>query len=214
MDRLPRPTPRTYLERPTREAIALLPAYAGLTLEAVTLVSSEVYAECARIALAGHAVLGFDTESKPTFTAGAQRTGPHLVQLATPTQAFLFRTEDPYAREVLREVLESPRVMKVGFGLSNDRGPLAAKTGIRLRGTVDLSAAVKRMGYKQKVGLQAAVAIVLGERMPKSKNVQTSNWSARELSNAQRLYAANDAHAGLRVYQALRELRPELVTVS
>ncbi len=214
MEGMPRPEPRTYLERPTREAIAVLPAYAGLPAAAVTVVESDVYAECARIALAGAPVLGFDTESKPIFVAGTPRTGPHLVQLATDTQAFLFRTEDARGLEVLSEILESTKVLKVGFGLSNDRGPLAAKIRVRLRNTVDLSVAVKRMGFKQKVGLQAAVAIVLGERMPKSKSVQTSNWSARTLSAAQRLYAANDAHAGLRVYHALRAQRPELLAVS
>jgi RNA polymerase sigma factor for flagellar operon FliA len=35
-------------------------------------------------------VIGFDTESKPTFRKGEVSTGPHLVQLATDAHVFLF----------------------------------------------------------------------------------------------------------------------------
>ncbi|MEG2818348.1 MAG: 3'-5' exonuclease domain-containing protein 2, partial [Comamonas sp.] len=53
------------------------------------------------------------------------------------------------------------------------------------------------------IGVRAAVALVLGQYFRKSKKTTTSNWAARELSDAQRRYAANDAHAPALLYAAL-----------
>ncbi|HBS80123.1 MAG TPA: 3'-5' exonuclease, partial [Pseudomonas sp.] len=50
---------------------------------------------------------------------------------------------------------------------------------------------------------RGAVAAVLGSRVSKSRSVSTSNWSNRSLTDAQRLYAANDAYAALMVFLAL-----------
>ena len=54
----------------------------------------------------------------------------------------------------------------------------------------------------------SAVAVLLGQNLPKSKSVSTSNWARATLEPRQLLYAANDAYAALRVYQAL-QLRTE-----
>lgn len=205
---------QAYLERPTSEAIAAMPVFPGLPESAVCLVETPEHVAAAARAFAGVAVVGFDTESKPNFLPNQPKTGPHLIQLATAEQAFLFRADGGAGLEALREVLESPSVLKVGFGLSNDRGPLSAKLRIRLRHTLDLCPLVKRLGYRQKVGLQAAVAIVLGQRLLKSKKVQTSNWSAKVLSPAQRVYAANDAYASLQVYERLLRGHPALLGAS
>jgi ribonuclease D len=56
------------------------------------------------------------------------------------------------------------------------------------------------------MGVKAAVAVTYGRRFIKSKKAATSNWSAQTLSAAQLVYAANDAWAALRVYQALQEV--------
>jgi ribonuclease D len=42
-------------------------------------------------------------------------------------------------------------------------------------------------------------------KLLKSKSITTSNWAARELTERQLLYAANDAYAALRVFHAMRE---------
>jgi RNA polymerase sigma factor for flagellar operon FliA len=49
-----------------------------------------------------------------------------------------------------------------------------------------------------------AVARVFGQYFRKSKKLSTSNWGAKVLSEAQQVYAANDAWVALRIYQALR----------
>jgi hypothetical protein len=50
-------------------------------------------------------VIGFDTESKPTFRKGEVSTGPHLVQLATDAHVFLFPVACAVNHPVLREIL-------------------------------------------------------------------------------------------------------------
>ncbi|GGB51648.1 ribonuclease D [Oceanisphaera marina] len=206
---------RQYLERPTKDAMRQLPAFSGLANTHIHLVESAEDASFARALLVNCTHLGFDTESKPTFKVGESNTGPHLVQLATLEHAFLFRAgnlaSQSAAHQLLADVLQSPQIMKVGFGLKSDRGPVLRKFGIELTATQELSGAVKRLGYKQQVGLQAAVAIVLGEYLAKSRKVTLSNWAGTSLSTAQQSYAANDAYASLRVFEAMNRTAPHLL---
>lgn len=191
------------MERPTSEQIAALPLYPALALERIHVLRDAAQCEAAEIELRRAGRVGFDTESKPMFVAGGVPTGPHIVQFATADRAFIVHTEAPETEAFLRTVLESEAIAKVGFGIASDKVPLHRKLGVRLAGGVDVSHMVRRLGFKQAVGLRAAVAIVLGQRLPKSKKVTTSNWAARQLSPQQLQYAANDAHASLLVFQAL-----------
>jgi ribonuclease D len=80
---------------------------------------------------------------------------------------------------------------------------LLHKLGIQLAAAIELDQIVRRLGYRQAVGLKAAVAIVLGRRLQKSRKMTTSNWALPTLSPGQLQYAADDAHASLAVYLAL-----------
>ncbi|GAA3713045.1 3'-5' exonuclease [Oceanisphaera sediminis] len=206
---------RQFLERPTKQAMRALPEFSGLSLDHIHLVETEKDASFAREQLNKYSHLGFDTESKPTFMVGETSTGPHLVQLATPEHGFLFMArhlaDNEAGRELLADIMQSQHIIKVGFGLKSDRGPVQRLLGVELHATIELSGAVKRLGYRQQVGLQAAVAIVLGEYLPKSRKVTLSNWAAESLAAAQQRYAANDAYAGLRVYQVLAHRSPQLL---
>lgn len=195
-----RPQP---LERPTREQIAALPAYQALPPSHIHVLRTAAQLEFAERELrrAGH--VGFDTESKPVFVAGAPQTGPDIVQFATLEHAFIVQTATPGVAAFLGAMIESEEIVKVGFGLASDRPQLYSKLGLRLGKSIDLSHMVRRLGFKQAVGLKAAVAIVLGQRLPKSKKATTSNWANPKLSPQQLQYAANDAHAALLIYRAL-----------
>lgn len=194
---------QNYLERPAKEAIRELPKFKGLTLEQIIQVRTSADLDLAHREITACTHVGFDTESKPNFVANQPQTGPHLVQIATPNYAFLFAPDHAPDNELLTEIIQSPSTTKVGFGLKSDRGPIHRKLGVKLCATIDLSDAVRRLGYRQKVGLQAAVAIVLGQYLEKSKSVTTSNWAIQPLSAPQKLYAANDAYASLCVYREL-----------
>jgi ribonuclease D len=149
------------------------------------------------------AVVGFDTESKPTFVTGDQSTGPHLVQFALPDKAFLFQPQRADGLPFLLDLLQSPEVIKVGFGLKSDRKQIHATLGIQLHATIDLNSLFSRQGYRKDLGVRAAVGLMFNQRFIKSRKVTTSNWSQSQLSPQQLLYAANDAYAALKVMRAL-----------
>jgi ribonuclease D len=191
------------LERPTKEQIALLPPFVGLNLNQIVVLRSQAQLEDAYRAIEREKFVGFDTESKPTFVKGAEATGPHVIQFALQNRAFVVQLSKQPPLPFLKAVIESLAIVKVGFGLMSDREPLFRRLGIRLGAAVELTATLRALRYKHALGAKAAVAIVLGRRLQKSKSVTTSNWASPVLKPQQLLYAANDAYAALCVFQAL-----------
>ena len=189
----------------------LLPPYVGIQLADVRIVRTEAEAAAALSALSEADVIGFDTESKPTFAKGEVSTGPHLVQLATDQMAYLFQTAsasgNATALTVLKPVLESDRILKVGFGLGDDVRRLRTKLGIEPRNVLDLSTALRR-GERNSLGAKSAVARFFGQRLQKSRRITTTNWAMPRLSEKQVLYAADDAHVALRIYRHWRANPP------
>ena len=192
-----------YRLRPSKEDIALLPPFEGLPLDRIHVVSSPAQIKFARRKLEEARFIGFDTESKPVFTKEAVRDGPHVVQLATLEHAFIVQVNPTVPHEFLKEIIESTEIVKVGFGLKSDRGPLRRKLGISFGSSVDLAHAVRKLGYHQAVGVKAAVAIVLERKLQKTKSITTSNWALHRLRPNQLLYAANDAHAAIAIFHAM-----------
>ena len=187
-----------------------LPVYPGVTLANVTLVAAEDQADEALAALLAVDVIGFDTESKPTFLKGEVSTGPHLVQLATETRTYLFPISGVASSSGLKAILESPSILKVGFGLGNDRSALKSRLGIDVQNLLDMGEVLRGPGHRGTVGAKVAVAHFFGQKLQKSKRIGTSNWANPRLSESQLLYAANDAHVALRVYRAWMHAREEL----
>ncbi|WP_421681705.1 3'-5' exonuclease domain-containing protein 2 [Stutzerimonas urumqiensis] len=180
-----------------------LPRYEGVSPERILTPSTREAFRQAVDDIASYGQIGFDTESKPTFRVGEPSTGPHLIQFATPVTVYLFQVGADGCIDAAKAVLESDQVLKVGFGLSSDRSRLRSRLGIELRHFIDLGTTLRYAGKKGQVGLRGAVAAVLGTRISKSRSVSTSNWSNRTLTDAQRHYAANDAHAALAIFLAL-----------
>lgn len=181
-----------------------LPPYVGMQLADVTLVQSGADLASALAALLAADVIGFDTESKPTFVKGEVSSGPHLIQLATDDTAYLFQIGSKLAQQelsaALKTILESNTVMKVGFGLADDLKRLAIKLDIKATKVLDLSLALSK-GQRNALGAKTAVARFFGLRLQKSKKISTTNWANVRLTERQILYAADDAHVALRVYR-------------
>lgn len=180
-----------------------LPLYQGIRIEDVQLVRTRADEDLALRTLMGSDAIGFDTESKPTFAKGEVSNGPHLIQLATDGKVFLFQIAAAPAPAVLKTILESADVLKAGFGLRDDLRRLQSKLGIHAAGVLDLGVALRR-DKRGDVGAKTAVARFFGQRLQKSKKISTTNWANPRLTEAQMLYAANDAHVALRVYRAWR----------
>lgn len=189
-----------------------LPPYPGLRMADVRMVRTPEGAASALAALSQADVVGFDTESKPTFMKGEVSTGPHLVQLATDDVAYLFQIGSAASAQdalsVLKPVLESEAILKVGFGLGDDLKRLRAKLGIETRNVLDLATALRRRGERNTLGAKTAVARFFGQRLQKSRRITTTNWALPQLSEKQLLYAADDAHVALRLYRHWRTHPP------
>jgi len=195
---------------PSKADTALLPAFDGLTLERIHVptCTEEFASASAEIMAAG--VAGFDTESKPTFVTGEVSEGPHVVQFALRDKAFLFQVHRSECRPFLIELLQSEKLLKVGFGLQSDSGQIFAKFGVHLGAVLDLNRVFSQDGYNKSMGVRAAVGLLFQRRFPKSKKTTTSNWSQVQLTPQQLLYAANDAYGALKVLEALNRPLDEL----
>jgi len=195
---------------PTKAEIALLEPFVGLELAHihVPITAEEFASATAKIKAAG--MVGFDTESKPTFVVGDISEGPHVVQFALHDRAYLFQLHRAEGRTFLLELLQSEQLIKVGFGLRSDRGHILAKLGVHFNAVVDLNTVFSMKGYHKEMGVRAAVGLVLNQHFAKARHVTTSNWSQPQLTPRQMIYAANDAYAALKVLEALDIPREDL----
>ena len=196
-------TPVNLPRLPSREDIAMLDVFPGLGLRDIDVVSTPQQAAQALATLGALQVVGFDTESKPTFLKNETSTGPHTLQQATLDRAWVFQLHDSACRAAAAQLLASTTLVKVGFGLSGDRTQIRRTLGIEPAAVVDLDTVFRQRGYRREVGVKTAVALVFGQRFIKSRKQTTSNWAARQLSEAQVRYAANDAYAAMCVAHAL-----------
>ncbi|MBR5188844.1 MAG: 3'-5' exonuclease domain-containing protein 2, partial [Paludibacteraceae bacterium] len=64
-------------------------------------------------------LIGFDTETRPSFRRGESNT-ISLLQLATDKRAYLFRLKKIGPNQLLKELLESEEHMKVGLSVHDD----------------------------------------------------------------------------------------------
>lgn len=188
---------------PDKDAIALLPPFERLGLDRIALVTTGAQAREAFAALTDAPAWGFDTESKPTFKVGEVSDGPHILQLSTPQRAWVFQLNDPACSEVAGELLALGGIAKAGFGLGDDRKRIISKLRVEPAGILELNTVFRERGYRKDMGVKGAVAVLFNQRFIKSKKAATSNWASARLTEAQLIYAANDAYAAIRVFDAL-----------
>jgi len=144
-------------------------------------------------------IIGFDTETKPSFKKG-QKNEVALLQLASSDKAFLFRLNKIKLDGNIRKILSDSTIVKVGVAIKDDLNGLKKKSTFEPQSFVELQEMVKKYGI-QSFSLQKLSAIVLGVRISKSKRL--SNWEAESLNEAQLKYAATDAWVALEVYKKL-----------
>jgi ribonuclease D len=191
------------LSTPSKEEVALLPAFERLGLDRITLVNTGAQVREAAAALRDHAHWGFDTESKPTFVKDQMSDGPHIVQLATRERAWVFQLHDAACLDGVAALLADGHHTKAGFGLGDDMRRIRAKLAVDPVGVLELNHLFRQRGYRKELGVKGAVAVLFQRRFIKSKKAATSNWAQPQLSESQLIYAANDAWAAAVVHQAL-----------
>lgn len=145
-------------------------------------------------------IIGFDTETRPTFTPSQPRYGVALLQLSGPDKAFLFRVNKIGMHRRLCNLLSSSKILKVGAAIHDDIRGLQRLRDFQPDGFMDLQKIVCEWGIRDK-SVKKMAAIILGIRI--SKTQQLSNWEAEKLSDSQCMYAATDAWVCREMYLKL-----------
>ena len=145
-------------------------------------------------------LIGFDTETRPSFRRGESNT-ISLLQLATDRRAYLFRLKKIGPNQLLKDLLESEEHMKVGLSVHDDFHSLNRWMPCQPKNFIELQKYVKAFGIEE-MSLQKIYAIVFNKKI--SKRQQLSNWEADQLTPAQQQYAAIDAWACRDIYYKLR----------
>lgn len=145
-------------------------------------------------------IIGFDTETRPTFTPNQPRYGVALLQLSGPEKAFLFRINKMGMHRRLCSLLANPKVLKVGAAIHDDIRGLQKHKEFMPASFVDLQKIVCEWGIRDK-SVKKMAAIIMGIRI--SKTQQLSNWEADVLSESQCRYAATDAWVCREMYLKL-----------
>lgn len=151
--------------------------------------------------LKGYPILGIDTETRPSFAKG-KTYEVSLLQISTEDTCFLFRLNYIGMPEVLINLLQDGRQLKVGLSLRDDIQSLQRKHKFEPRGFLDLQHYVKEMGIEAQ-SLQKIYALLFGKKISKSQRL--TNWEADVLTDRQKGYAATDAWACVRMHNYLEE---------
>ena len=154
-------------------------------------------------------VLGFDTETRPTFSPDQHSSGTALLQLSGSGKAFLFRLKTLGLPRPLASILANPSITKVGAATLDDVRGLQKLCQFVPKGFVDLQNMVWEYGIRDK-SVKKMTAIILGVKISKAQ--QLSNWEAEHLSESQQRYAATDAWVCREMYLKLLHSRKHPLT--
>jgi ribonuclease D len=193
------------------DSVAALPAarFPGR----IVIVDKEEQVEAACEELSRHRIIGFDTETRPSFRAGVSYNVA-LLQLSTEDTCFLFRLSHIRLSNRILKILGSRQILKIGADVTGDIRSLHALRSFHADGFVDLQREASRWNIEEK-SLRKLSAIVLGERVSKAQRL--SNWEAETLTEQQREYAATDAWVCIKILSALErsgKVEGELTIIS
>jgi ribonuclease D len=145
-------------------------------------------------------VIGFDTETRPSFKKGEFHKVA-LIQFAIPGKVYLIQIHKTGLSEELAKILSNPKIIKAGVAIRDDIKGLQKFRRFHPDGFVDLSVLARERGLGVE-SVKKLTALLLGFRI--SKSAQTSNWEVPVLSEKQIEYAATDAWVSLEIYYKLR----------
>ena len=170
----------------------------------IVIVDSEEQIEAACRDLSASEIIGFDTETRPSFRAGVSYK-VSLLQLSTRECCYLFRLCHIRLDNRILKILGSRRILKVGASVAGDIRALHALRSFKADGFIDLQNEAERWGIEEK-SLRKLSAITLGERVSKAQRL--SNWEAETLTQQQQEYAATDAWVCVRILDELLRHEP------
>ncbi|MDB4334879.1 3'-5' exonuclease domain-containing protein 2 [bacterium] len=152
--------------------------------------------------LSTNSVVGFDTETRPSFKKG-QSNNISLLQLSSDTECFLIRLNKTGITEELVQFFSNSSIDKVGVGIRDDIRGLQKLSDFEPAGFIELQTMATDKGF-ENFSLKKLAGILLKFRV--SKRQRLSNWDAEELAQGQIVYAATDAWVALGIYKKLQQV--------
>lgn len=149
--------------------------------------------------LSNSPLIGFDTETRPSFHKG-HFNKVALLQLATLTDSFLIRINKLGFVEPLIKLLENPKIKKVGLSIKDDFHNLQRLANFEPKNFVDLQSMVPEYRISD-LSLAKIYGILFDKRI--SKGQRLTNWEADSLTEAQQMYASLDASSCIEIYDHL-----------
>lgn len=191
-----------YIHRIAKELVQLMPL-AKFEGEVIVVDHEEQVAEAVGY-LNRQAIVGVDTESRPSFKRGVHYPTA-LVQISTEERCYLFRLTHIGMPQDLADFFANSKICKVGLAFRDDINGLRRRRDFKPRNCVDLQQMVGRYGILD-LGLQKMFAICFGRKISKSQ--QLTNWENSHLTPEQARYASTDAWATLLIYKDLLDHNP------
>jgi len=149
--------------------------------------------------LEAQTILGFDTETRPSFKKGTTNSVA-ILQLSTDKKAYIFKIKNIGLPKKLTRILKNPKIIKAGVAIRDDIKALQKISYFEAAGFVELQNFVQEFGI-ENFSLKKLSGIVLNIRISKSQ--QLSNWENQNLTREQQVYAATDAWVGFKIYKNL-----------
>ena len=168
----------------------------------IILASGEDQIDAAVAEMENEALIGFDTESRPTYKKG-QFHHVALIQLALTEKVYILLVQKTGLTDRLVRFFENPDIIKVGIAIHDDLIALKKRRSFTPQGFKDLNKIATNLGF-ENIGARNLTAMVLGKRI--SKRHQRSNWENTPLSSGQIQYAATDAWICREIYKRLKIL--------
>ena len=147
--------------------------------------------------LKNYDLIGFDTETKPTFVKGPLNP-PSIMQLACDDKVYIFQFDNDEIFKQLSLILSNKNITKCGVSVDRDLIELMYLSPFDPISFIDLGN-IARENEIPHHGLRGLVAMFLKHRI--SKGSQTSDWSKISLTDSQISYAATDAWVSLELFK-------------
>lgn len=192
---------KTIFKKYDKHAIAQLPraSFEGT----IKVIDTPEEVEGAVDFLLGQDILGVDTETRPSFKRGVQYE-VCLLQVSTLDVCYLFRLNKVGMHPAIIKLLTDKKVPKIGLSWHDDLHQLHKRSEFEPGLFVELQDMAKEFGIDD-MSLQKLYANLFHQKISKSQRL--SNWEGSELRDSQKLYAATDAWACIRLYNEFLRLK-------
>ena len=144
-------------------------------------------------------IIGFDTESRPTFKKGVS-SDVSLIQFSTKDEVFLFRINIIGFDDMLIDLINDKKIKKIGIAIFDDIKSLQKIKEFESNSVIDLNKLALNLGF-ESIGAVKLSILILGFSI--SKSARLSNWEKKDLTTSQIEYAATDAWICNMIYKKL-----------